>query len=89
MDVLLLWDAIFAVGPTLELVDHIVLAMLLFIRDPCKSMQQCLALAAVPECQYMRSTPGRQRMCCRRAARLDFLDFFKNMPGRNFEDKSR
>lgn len=35
-DLLVVWDALFADGLSLSLVDYIFIAMLLYIRDACK-----------------------------------------------------
>ena len=35
-DVLFMWDLIFAIDPTLEIMDHVCIAMLLRIRWTCK-----------------------------------------------------
>ena len=43
-DLLALWDAIFADGRSLSLVDYIFVAMLQHIRDACKSLLCLLAL---------------------------------------------
>jgi hypothetical protein len=39
---LVLWDAIFAQDPTLQIVDYICLAILLRLRDQCKFSTFCL-----------------------------------------------
>lgn len=39
---LVLWDALFAVDPTLDLIDYICVAMLVRIRWSCKSQRQFL-----------------------------------------------
>lgn len=40
-DLLVVWDALFADSITLDLVDYVFVAMLLYIRDACKTPLLC------------------------------------------------
>ena len=44
-DLLVVWDALFADSITLDLVDYVFVAMLLYIRDACKDLPHCPSIS--------------------------------------------
>lgn len=55
-DLLAVWDALFADSITLDLVDYVFVAMLLYIRDACES--KCLPDPSELSCDAPSSDPA-------------------------------